>query len=519
MLFNQRYGKWWHLLVLIILVAVPIIKVNPFTKPLFWDGGVFVYIAQQISTGYAPYLTAFDHKTPLFGLVGALFISAGRLISLSDILAIRFGAFLLTVVHVCLLFWLVKKLTKSTLAAYVSAIFLAGFSGYADINASWIDPKSVLLLTQTALICCMFKGRYFLAGVCSILCGLAWQPGFMLCALAPFAFLIASSHTTTKVKPLLFFAAGSAVCVAFFLTYIILSGALKDFFDQAFLFNFAYYIPEKLPSTILAQLQHIESIIFRFYGPEVWEFHLALTLLPVFAVITFKFRAESPAEDKTKTTYALVLFTATGYLLIAQVNFASGPHLLPFLDLIPLINILTAWTLWQYGIKKLKSIKPFICNKQLITLRQVTMTGIVVLSVGISFRHLPNKCETITLQQQQDWINKVLTSGQYKTVQVVGASEFLVLANLRNLTKYLYFYNGVADFQKFQINQVQNMFASEKVPDIIVVARNGGNPFQALIESSYTQIDSITMAPDDIQSYDLKCIGSWGVTTLVYKRN
>jgi hypothetical protein len=497
------------------LASLPIIKANPLTKPLSYDGGVFVYLAQQIASGNPPYMTVFDHKTPLAGILGAIFIELGRLFNIYDLYAVRAGALILSIIHVLLILLLIKALTKSSVAAITGAVLLAGFSGYAEINASWLDPKCILIVAQTAMLYCILKDKLVIAGICSILAGLSWQPGFISCLLGLLTILIIYPRQRKNIARYL---VGIGLSSAIFLAYIYFQGAFTDFILQAFVFNVTKYIPEKVPTSLLEQTRHIYGIINRFYGPEVWEFQVALILVPIFTFFTFKpvLNKEDVQIRRTQGLYIAVLGFTFTYLFLSLANFQGGPDLLPFLPNIVLIIVLTSHQIISALEHKLNRAINAGNNHSLLALIIVIYPLMVAAPTVISFRHLAVECPHTTLQEQEEWITGLINHSKIKSIQVVGAPEFLAISHTKNASRFIYFYNGVADFYSQEISTIKNIFSGSGAPDMIVVSRNEDNPFNPIIKQNYTLISQFSTSPDDDVDSNLHCYPSQVLQTQVY---
>jgi hypothetical protein len=500
------------------LVSIPIIKANPLTKPLSYDGGVFVYLAQQIANGRAPYVAVFDHKTPLVGIFGAIFIEIGRLFNIYDLYAVRIGALLLAFIHVLLIYHLIKESTKSSTAAIIGAILLSGFSGYAEVNASWLDPKCILIVMQTALLLCILKDKYVIAGICSILAGLSWQPGFVSCIVGLLAIFIIFPGKQERRNNIKKYLGGIVLSLSIFLFYMCLKGALKDFLLQAFIFNITKYIPEKIPSSLFEQIHHIYDIMNRFYGPEIWEFQGALVLIPIFTFFSFKPfpRQEDAYIYRLKGIYISVISLTFIYIVLSLANFQGGPDLLPFLPQTVLIIVLTSHqiiiSLNNLFIKSIAS-----SNKYAeIDFKNILSVALVTLSLVISFRHITVECAHTTLQEQQNWVANQMAKSKNPVIQVVGAPEFLVLSNTQNANRFTYFYNGVVDFNVEEVSLIKYYFKKEGLPDMFVISRDGDDPFVEIINQNYKLTSQFHIKPDDDVDYALSCFPSQTLQTQVF---
>jgi len=206
------------------------------------DSGVFLYMAWRILNGDIPYRDVWDHKPPLIYFVDAL----GLTLTPNSL----WGVWLLEIVFTFLTLFFIYKLLDREFGVYAA---LAGtivyVSGLLTILARGNVTEEYALVFQ-ALCFWLFTSAWrrdfpvrtsFWIGV---LGGLAFNfkqttIGIWI-AYGLILLIIRLFQKKAPIKDLLSLAAGWLIPSVVFIIYFASQGALKDYWEQAFLYNFVY---------------------------------------------------------------------------------------------------------------------------------------------------------------------------------------------------------------------------------------------------------------------------------------
>lgn len=267
------------------------------------DSGVFLYVGWRLINGDIPYKDVWDHKPPLI-----YFVDAFGLTLTPDSL---WGVWLLQFIFLFLtIFLLYKTLDREfgLLSAAAGTLILT--SGLLTITERGNVTEQYALVFQALGIWLFIKAKdrdyplsdLFWIGLCG---GLAFYfKQTTIGAWIVFFILLVIHRFRQKKYPLsdfLSLAAGGLILVAVFTVYFYINGALYDFWDQAFVYNFVYIgkhegVQRLIPAFVkgFAYLSRGGVLYFAIAGWLVGSIHLWLTrkklfdktnLLILFAVI------------------------------------------------------------------------------------------------------------------------------------------------------------------------------------------------------------------------------------------
>ncbi len=209
---------------------------------------MFLYTGWRILNGDIPYLQIWDHKPPLVYFVNAI----GLGLSGESFWGVWLVRLFCLSFSVYITWLLLEKYFGSLVAMLTSIIWVTNLPpilGQGNFTTEYTIPLQALALYLAALA---FERRdksflrYFLIGVLGGLAFTTKQTSIGLW-LAIGLFLLIDGFTNKQLKSnLLRFSgltAGSLLVIALTLVGFKLSNTLSDFWDQAFLFNFAYIAP------------------------------------------------------------------------------------------------------------------------------------------------------------------------------------------------------------------------------------------------------------------------------------
>lgn len=311
---------------------------SPANLPVpFKDSGVFLYAGSQILRGYVPYRYVWDHKPPLIFYINAsgLALSGGS----------RWGVWGIEVVSLSLAALLGFRLIHRVYGAVPAAIsilllFLNFFVLIQGGNFTTEYALPVQLLCFSLACAPDQKERYFFRGIIiGVLCALLFLIrqntvgiGVAICCYTILQTYFAQEDRKMRMEITGIFA-GISIIMSLTVLFFWLQGALGDFWDASFVFNY-YYCTQ--PSRSL----HIQSIHTLFsYLRETNSAELSV-LGWVTGFFLLIFRKNLLNRSQAALT-ALALFDLPVELIMIGTSARDYRHY--SLSLLPAITILTAF--------------------------------------------------------------------------------------------------------------------------------------------------------------------------------
>jgi hypothetical protein len=295
------------------------------------DSGVFLYTGWRILNGEIPYHDVWDHKPPVIFYLDALGLSLGGTWGVWSLEVISLG------IAAGIGYFLYKRMFGLFTATLI--LFLWLFSLYyviagGNLTTEYTLPLqfALLLLFYDAESRQRFGWRGFLIGA---LTGLAFftRQNAIGISLAIGLYLIATRFWARQPRRLLAelgpILAGGLMVTVFVVGYFALKGALADFWDSAFVYNFVYIsdrsIHDRFQALIagLIQLQRVGLTQLAFLG---WGATLILLLFN-------KGRFDSAARS---LLWMMVIALPLELMLVSIGGRARTPY---FLALLPVFSI------------------------------------------------------------------------------------------------------------------------------------------------------------------------------------
>ena len=213
---------------------------RPWLRPVLLDAATWDYMAVETARGLIPYRDVFLHKTPGGALIGAVAASAGSALGIEPVLAAHALFLMLGALGPVLLFLLCRpNLPRG--AAITAAIALLAYEEWVVSALQGCLPKIPTVVFGLASMLAAERGAALSASVfggCSVLC---WQPGLAFLLGSWAAIVRGGERRLTRLAGI---ALASLVPAALLLGWLAAHGGLRDFFDQAVLFNL-HYIHDK----------------------------------------------------------------------------------------------------------------------------------------------------------------------------------------------------------------------------------------------------------------------------------
>jgi len=338
-LFVKILHRAWDKLLIGFVSLLILLPASPLNTPIpNRDSGVFLYIGWRILNGEIPYRDIWDHKPPIIYYINALGLAMADgsswgvwFIELASLFLAAYIGFIL-----------VKK-TFGTLAAifsmYLWLITLFFINQGGNFTTEYTLPLQFLCLwlaheAQNREFC---SWRGFLLG---LLLGLAFmiKQNTIGIGLAVTIFLIVDRIRLNKFKHLLhelltIFSGGALVILVLIILYAA-QGALSQFWDAAFIYNFVYSSTDlmaKINGTISGM-----SPLYRTGLPQ-----LAL-IGYVISIIWLIFKRDF--DRKWFQLIVIGLIDLPIELALVNVSARSYPHY--FMILLPIFSVFAGYTVW-----------------------------------------------------------------------------------------------------------------------------------------------------------------------------
>jgi hypothetical protein len=236
--------SFWAFALLALLALGLSLVYSPFVLGVGHDREVFRYMGMLMHNGGVPYRDAFDHKPPGIYFLAYLGHGLGPW---------GLWAAMLLLVELAALFFyqaLRKLLTQGQVLLAVLFLFLIRYAPTLNGGQLTREATACLVLVQLSLFVISSKpGSFFFQGVLSSLIFLTQQNEVL--ATAPvvlFGLYSAGRDLRTRLLNLAVYAGGALAAGALVLGYFAAHGAVREFVQCAFLFNFQHFIPSEAGS-------------------------------------------------------------------------------------------------------------------------------------------------------------------------------------------------------------------------------------------------------------------------------
>jgi hypothetical protein len=322
---------------LVFLGAAAIYGTYGFDGPLSRDGANHFYAGQRMADGVPPYVSIFNHKTPLASMLAGLGVMLAGLLGRDEVSSVRFLFYLIGCATAVSVYFLGRYVFHSRRAGLLGAALFLAFAEFGGLSASGPHPKPPLVLFETLSLLAMCQRRWLLAGLSGSLAFLTWQP----MAIFPLVTLVLAAACPPETRPraVVRTLAGLAVPLAVTAAYFLSRDALYDVLDGSILFNLRY-LDRGQPSA-LSNLRSIGWSVWRAYGTA---------LLPIvigFAVMLSMYagairRRRAWREALVNDPFAPLLLTFPAPVAWSLLDFQASSDFFVFL---PYLAIASGYTL------------------------------------------------------------------------------------------------------------------------------------------------------------------------------
>lgn len=411
------------LILVVGLVSLVVYVLHGFDKALGRDLGLYMYGGQRLLEGDPPYVGVLNRAGPLAHALPAVGIGAGRLLGVGDIHGARVFFMLLAVACVCLVYVVVRDLTRSRSAAVIAATAFLGFEGFLDLATNGPREKTAMVLFLLAALLAVVHRRWATAGVMIALGTLTWQPVFFVAVVV--AVVAALLAPNGRLRALLRILVAGAATSALVLFYYAVNGALHTFFEGFVLINAQYTrqpSPWKHPGRAWTDLQD-------GFGPSLWVIVLGLVAIPVIAIVSSR-RAWRTRDVAATTWVALGVGWLAG-VLWSSTAFNYWPDIFVLLPLAAIgVGGAAAFALRRLNLKA--------------TLAVTTALAVIGVAYATDFSVTTRSHE---IERQRTAIARVLRVGPHPwTALSVQAPEVLVMTHHQNLSPYQMFDFGFTHY-------------------------------------------------------------------------
>ena len=422
---HGRLGSVDPVLGIVGLGSLVVYVLHGFNAALTRDLGVYTYGGQRFLAGDPPYVGILNRAGPLAHALPGIGIWLGRRVGIADIHGARGFFMLMAIGCVCLVYVVVRDLTRSRGAAVVAAVAFLGFQGFLGYATSGPREKTAMVLFLLAAVLALIHRRWATCGVFIALGTLTWQPVFFLILVSVIVAVLLSPDR--RVSALARVTVGGAATSAVVLLYYAANGAVHTFFEGFLLINARY---TRQPSPF-RHFSKTWASLEDGYGPSLWVIVVGLVAIVVLGV------ASARAAWRTREL-APVGYVSLGAGCLAGLGWTSK-----------------AFNAWPDLFLMLPLAAIGVGGAVAVVLRRldlrvaVAVTAVLAL-VGTAYAtDFSLERDKQNLAQQRAAIIRVLRLGpRPATILSVQAPEVLVMTHRVNPTPYQMYDNGFTDYLK-----------------------------------------------------------------------
>lgn len=414
------------------------------------DEAIYTYGGQQLVHGVPFYVSIFDPKTPLAGMLAGLGALWAKVFGVDDVHSIRVLFFAFACLAVVAVYLLGNALWRSPLAGLVSAVAFASFKGFALDALGGPDAKTPGIFLGVLAMVLLVRRRWFWGAFAGSLAFLVWQPLVVYAAVAVLAAAIAIAPAPGERRRNVARAvAGAAIPVAAMIVYYALAGALPQFFEAAIRFPLTGIV--RGHETLGQRLDFIALTVDGYYGRTRFLFWGGLVLLLV-TLVARLVRRRSGLWAVVKDPYvSIVILTFVALAVFSARDFQGYPDLYPLLPYAALgwgeaVTLARGWIarlgggLWR--------------RRAGAAVALAAVAGLVALTWVWYSIPAPRDRGLVTQRGWATQLERLL--GPRGNLYALGDPTPLVLTGRRNPSRYIYLGSGVA---KWGVEHTPGRFA------------------------------------------------------------
>jgi hypothetical protein len=298
-----------------------------------------------------------------------------------------------------------------------------------------------MILAGMVTLLFIAKNHPFLAGVCSMVSCLCWQPGLLFTGVAFLSF----TRYLTRLRDLrgLKVLAGAAVPLALVLVYFRAINALGELWTWTIAFNYSIYSRKALDGDG-NPVGHIVNVALKIFQTDIILVALSVIGFVLFAIKLLRETLKGKRSFTSSGEYRdAILIAPLVYLAACFIRFKAGPYLIPFL---PFICIFFGWMIVESARAAQES--RLLSGWGHALARWLPQVVLVILLCAAGYRAVAYQFESQPTLHEQDQRFATLSGilGDSENIYVHGTTEILVLLNRANLNPYVFLDYGKDDY-------------------------------------------------------------------------
>ena len=443
-----------------LLGVLVTILYRPFLQAETGDQSIWDYMSQAILRGQIPYRDVIEIKSPLSAYLSAIPIFIGRRFGATDVLSIRAFYVVLVGVVAALTFSTAHTFLRKGSAGVIAVFVLLMSDHFVSWMISGTEPKLWMVIFGLVSLLLAAKNRLIIAGFCSMLACLCWQPGLLFTGTLV---LVCSNYLTSwrdgrAVRVII----GAFIPLAVTMIYFAANHALSDLWQWTMAFNYRVYAPMTHKEDASG---HLLMILLRVFKIDFWIVILGFAglLVYIFQNLRSRFAKNDSSGKQDEASNDALWMPMIVYLLFCLINLQAGPDLIP---LFPFIGIFTGFAI-------VKAARLFNNERAAFWLPNLVIALLMILTFWRGVQFWRNSSPQLRAQLKAvETINHQLNAED--KIYVHGATEILVLLNRPNATPYIFLDYGKDDYLAAQkggnfdtiLNEIE-----QQSPKIIVLSR------------------------------------------------
>ncbi len=499
---KKIFDNLFYSIVVAFSSLISLLPVSPYFMPLTnRDSGVFLYVGWRILSGEIPYKQVWDHKPPIIFYINAL--------GLSITPETRWGVWIIELVFLFTAFiigFLILKKLFGILPAIFSLITTSLTLAFLIQGGNF--TTEYIILFQFIVFWILFfilpKENNFL---CWFLIGLVGGLAFFTKQtaiglwIAVFINLVITAKNifdkSAVIKNVAAFFSGGLIITLMIIIYFLINGALSDFVDAAFKFNFFY------STTISRVATRLWPIIMGIYPlTKTGLFQFSLIGYSICIVMLIK---KVAIFSQRETFFKILLIGLPIELLLIGASGYSHPHY--YMTLVPYLFIFSAIILFfikqQFEVYKISNIYASVF--------QISVIGIIIWGAFFSYYDQIKAFRGIRQERQMviDFIVNHTDPDDH--VLFWGEETMMNYYTKRNSpTRFVYqtplYTQGYAN-EEMVMEYLTDITLNQ--PKIIVDTENFRIPFLSFLFDSQEINEKLEMIRNNYQSTTV--IGSWTI--------
>lgn len=416
---------------LVFLAAAAIYGAHGFDGPLSRDGANHFYAGQRMVDGVPPYVSIFNHKTPLTSMLAGLGVMLAGLLGRDEVATVRSLFYLISCATVVSVYLLGRSLFRSRRAGLLGAATFLAFVDFGGHAVSGPHPKTPVVLFETLSLLAMCRRRWLLAGLCGSLAFLTWQP----LAIFPLVTLIlaAACPPETRLRAVSHTLAGIGVPLAVTAGYFLSHGALDDLLDGSILFNVRYL--DRGQTAALSNLRSIGRTLWRAYGATALPIAIGFAVMLGLYVRAIR-RRRAWREALANDPFAPILLTFPAPVAWSLLDFQASGDLFVFL---PYVAVAFGYALHRAA----ETLESRTARWTPAPVPTLLAAGVCAALVAWPWLQ-PRREAAFDLESQQAVAAEIRQRfGEEPRFVSIGAPQLLVLLQASNPNRYPFIINGI----------------------------------------------------------------------------